>query len=582
MKTRRLLQFTYVFFGLALLLNTGCSKDEDPNTPQPPVAGEEGELEQGAGISEEDLTTFEGEIGILLDARPYVKKGQPVTMVKVTPSNTDFFDSQLLEVDPFTNFASFKLALENLTDEAEETLRNGVDLTIELLDENETTLFTEALNNVLFKENGTQEELRGENVADSNTAVHLKPDTPYFVQLVSDDGEIQTKALDNHPGLVFGEENAVITCIDEYNTFFRYPSLNAEASFASNNLSQQFYFQKHDGEENVYSIISISTNTYLKNNSRNIGLIESNEVSTSDITKTPNFDSLGNEFKFRIKKENNTYQLYAYGADTPLYFYTRTASCSLIGTATIEYERTTLFSSSIFTAEGQNFRIVTTDVEYETESIETWYGEPILPSPENSFKFNSTLTNCTSRDLVQEVGTEVTESTTMSLSWEETIGLTSSVTSTSSVSVSAEAGVDFFGTGGKVSGTVSQELAVSVEVSKSATTAEGQSSTSENIILTARTVTVSPGKQVLAYDAVQTYPDITIPFVQRIKLSGRNSDGVDLTGQELATQTAFGGFTGTITEIGSNSIEITVRGTTTFKQAVDAISEATESDANCN
>jgi hypothetical protein len=100
--------------------------------------------------------------------------------------------------------------------------------------------------------------------------------------------------------------------------------------------------------------------------------------------------------------------------------------------------------------------------------------------------------------------------------------------------------------------------------------------------LTARTITVSPGKQVLAYDAVQNYPDITIPFVQRIKLSGRNSDGVDLTGQELATQTAFGGFTGTITEIGANSIEITVRGTTTFKQAVDAVSEATESDANCN
>jgi hypothetical protein len=564
------------------VLNSGCSKDEDPNPSQPPVNGEEGQLEQGEGISEEDLTTFEGEIGILLDARPYIKKGQPVTLLKVTPVDTDFFDSQVLEVDPFTNFASFKLALESLTDEAEDALRNGVDLTVELLDANETTLFTEALSNVLFKENGTQEELRGQNVADLNTEINLNPDTPYFIQLVNSEGAIEQKALDNEPSLVYGGVPPALCRIDDIAfSYADYPSLNSDANFASNNHSQQFYFQKHGGTQNVYSIISRRTNTYLKVESSSF-LGARYEVATSETPRTANFEALGTAYKFRVQKENNTYQLFAFEAETPLGFTKRERECpSSVGT-TYEYELTTLRSSDNIPDQGQNFRIVTTDVEYETESIETWYGEPILPSPENSFKFNSTLTNCTSRDLVQEVGTEVTESTTMSLSWEETIGLTSSVTSTSSVSVSAEAGVNFFGTGGKVSGTVSQELAVSVEISKSATTAEGQSSTSENTILTGRTVTVSPGKQVLAYDAVQTYPDISVPFVQRLKISGRNSSGVALTGEELATQTAFGGFTGTITEIGANSIEITVRGTTTFKQAVDAISEASESDASCD
>ena len=563
------------------MLISGCSKDEDQNQnpSQPPVNGEEGQLEQGEGINEEDLTTFQGEIGILLDTRPYIKKGQPVTLLKVTPVDTDFFEPQLLEVDPFTNFASFKLALEDLTDGAEDALRNGIDLTVELLDSNETTLFTEDLSNVLFKENGTQEKLRGQNVADLNTEIYLNPDTPYFIQLVNNEGAIEQKALDNEPNLVFGGVSPV--CADQV-PYSGYPSINAEADFASSNHSQQFYFQKHRGSQNVYSIISRRTNTYLKVESSSvIGLGALYEVATSGTTRTTNFEALGAAYKFRIRKENNTYQLFAFEAETPLAFSKRERECTVVA-VTFEYELTTLISVDNIPDQGQNFRIVTTDVEYETESIETWYGEPILPSPENSFKFNSTLTNCTSRDLVQEVGTEVTESTTMSLSWEETIGLTSSVTSTSSVSVSAEAGVDFFGTGGKVSGTVSQELAVSVEISKSATTAEGQSSTSENTILTGRTVTVSPGKQVLAYDAVQTYPDISVPFVQRLKISGRNSSGVALTGKELASQTAFGGFTGTITEIGANSIEITVRGTTTFKQAVDAISEASESDANCN
>lgn len=579
MKAIQFARFAYLCLGLTLVLNSGCSKDEDPNPSQPPVNGEEGQLDQGEGISEEDLTTFEGEIGILLDARPYIKKGQPVALLKVTPVDTDFFEPQLLEVDPFTNFARFKLALEDLTDGAEDALRNGIDLSVELLDENEASLFTEALSNVLFKENGTQEALRGQNVADLNTEIYLNPDTPYFIQLVNNEGAIEQKALDNERNLVFGGVSPV--CLEQA-AYLDYPSLNAEADFASDNLSQQFYFQKHRGTQNVYSIISRRTNTYLKaESSAVIGLGALYEVAASETTRTGNFESLGAAYKFRIRKEGNTYQLFAFEAETPLAFSKRERECTVLQ-VTFEYELTTLISVDNIPDEGQNFRMVTTDVEYETESIETWYGEPILPSPENSFKFNSTLTNCTSRDLVQEVGTEVTESTTMSLSWEETIGLTSSVTSTSSVSVSAEAGVNFFGTGGKVSGTVSQELEVAVEISKSATTAEGQSSTSENTILTGRTVTVSPGKQVLAYDAVQTYPDISVPFVQRLKISGRNSSGVALTGEELATQTAFGGFTGTITEIGANSIEITVRGTTTFKQAVDAISEASESDASCN
>jgi hypothetical protein len=140
----------------------------------------------------------------------------------------------------------------------------------------------------------------------------------------------------------------------------------------------------------------------------------------------------------------------------------------------------------------------------------------------------------------------------------------------------------FFGTGAKVTGSVSQEIELKQEISGSTTDVEGETSSTEKSLTIERTIIVPPGRQVLTYDAIQSYANITVPFVQRIKITGKNSEGRILSGDELATQSAFGGFTGTITEIGRTFIEITVRGTATFDQALDARTSVSESDADCN
>ncbi|MFD2587535.1 hypothetical protein ACFSQJ_11380 [Croceitalea marina] len=564
--------------GLGFALNVGCSSDDSGRLPEVPELPEEGDLIEGDGISEDELETFMGEIGILLDARPYIRKGQPITKLRVTPTDSDYFEPMVLEVDPFTNYASFKFALENLSSEAETALRNGIDLEVDLLDENDNELFKEILENTLFTENGSNVELRGDGVEDLNTEVHLNPDTPYFLQLVTDDGQIESKALDNEPNLVFGDSfaNGICTSALEYQN---YPSLNSEADFSSNNTTQQFYFQKHEGEENVYSIISRHSNRYLAFKSIfAIGFI-SKEVYTSEVNKTDDYTSLSDAYKFQIRKENGTYQLAPYSDDQPFIFKTTTRNCTGLG---IDFE-TTILTSSFTSGAGQNFRFATTDVEYEAQSIETWYGQPILPGAENSFKVNSTLTNCTSAVISQDVGVDLTETKTMSVSWQETIGLTAGATLTTEITVGTKAGVSFFGKGNvEASGEVSVGLELSVEMSKSATNAEEKTTEIGSTIFTKRVVPVNPGKQVLVYDAVQTYPAIRVPFVQRIKITGRNSDQVALTGEELATQSAFGGFTGTITEIGTNSIEITVRGMTTFDNTAEIQLEASETDADCN
>jgi hypothetical protein len=578
MKTKQTI-LTYVCaVGIGLVLLLGCSSDDSGGLPKLPKLSEDGELVISDGISEDELETFEGEIGLLLDARPYIRKGQPIAKVKVTPTDSDFFEPMVLEVDQYTNYASFKLDLENLSSEAETALRNGINLAVDLLDENDNELFKEILENVLFTENGSNVELRGDDAEDLNTEVHLKPDTPYFLQLVSEDGEIEDEVLDNEPNLGLGVDlsNSGF-CLDVQNANDRLPT-RGKADFRNANKSQQFYFQKHEGEDNVYSIISVSTNTYLQTVTDFLNTVTLG-TNTSKINKTANFQSLDDIFKFKIEKVNGSYELKNYSTNRSLAFRTTDVmSCPAGGFNFATYRLTGLVDSS----NGQNFKIVTTDVEYEAQSIETWYGQPILPAAENSFKFNSTLTNCTSAVIEQNVGVDLTETKTMSVSWEETIGFTAGAKLTTEVTVGVEAGVSFFGNGGKVSGEVSVGLELSVEISKSATKAEEMTTETGSTIFTQRLVPVIPGKQVLVYDAVQTYPAIKVPFVQRIKITGRNSDGDSLTGEEIATQSAFGGFTGTITETGSDSIEITVRGVTTFDDTAEIKLEANETDADCS
>jgi len=306
MKTKRTILKYVCAMGLGLVLSVGCSSDDSVNLPELPELPEDGDFIEGDGIGEDELETFMGEIGILLDARPYIRKGQPITKLRVTPTDSDYFEPMVIEVDPFTNYASFKLDLENLSSEAETALRDGINLEVDLLDENDNELFKEILENTLFQENGSDVELRGDGVEDLNTEVHLNPDTPYFLQLVTDDGQIESKALDNGPGIRHGELDGitVFNCLAEITEYSGYPSLNSETDFSSNNTTQQFYFQKHEDEENIYSIISRDTNTYLA--SINIlGFIS--EVYTSEVRRTNNYNTLGDEFKFQIRKENGTY-----------------------------------------------------------------------------------------------------------------------------------------------------------------------------------------------------------------------------------------------------------------------------------
>ena len=583
MKTKITFKTIMTLMMVLLIAAAGCSK-EDPtvDTPNPPSSNPDpsGDFDEtDGGVNEDDLVTFTGEIGINIDAREHFKKGQPVEKVRVTPTNTSFFEEQVLAVDRLYNTAQLKFAVEDISDDMESVLRAGIDLKFDLLDASDSELYSQTIEKVLFKENGNNVGLSAISVEDLNDVVSLNPDIPYFFQLVNDDGSLTTNALDNEDGLAFSDpfDAAFMSIYSKYQEDT--PTLQRDAQFLDSDLSQQFYFQPHD-EKNVYSIVSRATNQYIKSVPF-IGLINTpdTEILRSDVTRTSNVASLGNEFKFRITKEGNQYKLLNYSTGDAHEFYTRLREQSF-SLFTYDTDVTTLASDASY--EGQNFRIVSTQIQYELEDIATWYGDPILPSVKNGFEVNTTLTNCTSETQSQTFQLSVTEQLTFSNSWEETVEVVSSFGGETSVAVEATAEVSFFGNGGSVTGRAEQSFNYSKSISEQNTISEGTSTTEQQEFTSSRTVNVPPRKQTQVYDAVQTYENIVIPYVQEVKLTGTDPNGTIISGQELATQAFFGGITGTITEIGDTFIVMTLRGVAEFENAIEVESNAVESDASCN
>ena len=141
-----------------------------------------------------------------------------------------------------------------------------------------------------------------------------------------------------------------------------------------------------------------------------------------------------------------------------------------------------------------------------------------------------------------------------------------------------------FGNGGSVTGEVSAGLEVSVEASSSSTVGTESSISETNTFFSNRTVTVPAGSASLIYDAYQTYSNVRVPYVKRLRLKGSQNDNGSgsLTGQEIATQLRVTSFSGVITNIGSDFVEITIQGNMYMDNIVDTLTEVQDVAANCN
>ncbi|EDP70802.1 hypothetical protein FBALC1_08583 [Flavobacteriales bacterium ALC-1] len=526
-----------------LIISFGCSKDEDVVGPGT------GDLESLAGITANELENYSGDLGIIVETRSLVKKGYNPSMVIISTGANEGNYDQELDVDPFTNIARLKLSIDDLTENAEDELRNGVSIDIEILDPNGNTITSESYSIMSFTQGNNEIDVDASALEANNLELDFNPSVRYYLQLVNAQGNYGNKVVWK-PGS--GDDGSLRL-------------VERSSSFNQGVTSEQFFVHKYENSDNEFAIYSAITNRYLRIGTSTRTFRQSGAYSYP----STNPDVLGSDLRFIIQKESNG--LYTIRGASDGNVLRRTSSSS-----GINWDTNT-------TGVIQYFKIIALDVNWEVTQLDTEYLQPILPTVDTSFGFNSTLRNCGSGYLEQDIIFENEVVTTYTTAMSETIGFSSRTTSSLDVSVSATAEASFFGNGGSVTGEVSTGLEVSVEAQSESTVSSEESISETNSWSSVRTVRVLPGNASLVYDAYQKYSNVKVPYVKRLRIKGNHSESsATFSGLEIATQLNMTRFTGVITNIGSDYVEVTIQGNMIMDNMVDSQTEVRDVAANCN
>lgn len=531
-----------IVIAVLMVTATSCSDSGGVTGPE-----DSGEIEEVNGISADELEAYEGDLGLIINTRDLVKKGYNPAKVKITTTASQGNYDGELDVDPFTNIAQLKLSVEDLSEGAEAELRNGVGLEIEVLNDANNVITTENYSVISFEENENQINIDASSLDYQFQDLHFKDNMRHYLQPVDANGNYSNIVVWK-PGSDTG-----IRLVEKTSTFNR------------GTTSEQYLFYKFPGEENIFALYSAHTNRYITIGNTTRTFRQSGAYSYPDVSP----GSLADDYRFKIQKEENgLYTIRGVKDNNPLRRFGNGGD--------INWHTNT--SGTI-----QYFRIVALDIDWQSTELNTEYLQPILPSVETSFGFNSTLRNCGSGSLEQQVGIEREVTTTYTSAFSESIGLSSRVTTSVDVSVSATAEASFFGSGGSVTGEVSAGLEVSVEADRTTTVSNEESVSETNTFFSNRTVTVPSGSASLVYDAYQTYSNVRVPYVKRLRIRGSNSESSEfLTGLEIATQLFVTNFSGVVTNIGSDFVEVTIRGNMVLDNIVDTQTEVRDVAANCN
>jgi len=552
---------------------TSCSKDtvtppvDEIGNPDNPMEPGDGEIESGEGIDLEEVEKDNGEIGLYINARDIVKKGYKASFADImVTATTGNFNATDLIVDEFTNLARLQLEIDELAEEQEVELRDGVDILVTIKDESKNILESKPFTKTSFTDNPSELNMEGTGLDDLNDIVKFRNDKIYFIQLYDPDGKEIIGSPNNSPKAneMSGIEGILLTNISQIEY-----SKEEERFYG-------FFFEEIPGQPGVFGIGARDENrklyTYIQTaNSPNSSIGRLNTQTRknhadnggdTDITR----ESLSN-YRFRIEK-----------AGQGLYTIT-----SLFNDQKIRYqpEIDQRFHATN-TGTPSYFRIISLDIDWNLEELDTRFSKPILPPSSTSAAFNSTLRNCSSGELVQTVGQETTLTYTSTTAWEETMSVSTRDTYSVSATVSAEVEGSFFGNAATYGVEVSGGYEFSKDVTTINTISGGHSSSESITFSTERSITVPSLRATQVADLYQTYSNIKVPFVKRFRIRGDfQEDGSALNGDEILTLFNFNGFSGVITEIGLDYIEVTIRGTNTIENLFDTRTSADNVEPNC-
>ena len=542
-----------------LTITISCSSEGSTDMPPSDMDGDGvGQIIETDGqITEDDFEKFAGELGMIVNTRNIAKKGYSPATAEIEIEATLGAYSQTVTIDPITFMGQVRISNEGLSAEAVKELEDGVAVTITISDGNGTVIISESLSIVVFRANPEPKELNVTDLQETEVSsmVVLKEDTPYYIQSVDDDGRPLENAARVNPFAGFANimtrsSNPKFTGVDEEPDFI-------------------FNFVPFPGEPNTYAIkiqadgrfFSIANGIAIQGQNVDAPRL-SIFTDFADVLDRPNVEN----YKFIIRKvSEGVYNI-----------------LSKPGERVLRVRRGIGFIADGNSAdEVVSIRIISNSLDWSAEDIGTTFLSPILSAPGTDFGANSTLTNCGTGELSQTVGNNEEVSSTNSVGWEERFSLTTSARTSVSTTVGTEFEAGFFGNTANYNASVTAEAEVSASMtSESSFSGDFEKGITETIFFQ-RTVTVPPGRASLVYDVAQIYDNTRVQFVQRFRLRATES-GNSLSGEELRSQLQFSRFSGVVLQIGSDFIDITVKGTLTLGKVLSAKSEVQDVEANCS
>ncbi|GAB2496376.1 hypothetical protein [Algoriphagus taiwanensis] len=542
--------FTSYLIGISLLFAFSCTDPVEPDTTP-------GTIQEGQGISESDLETYEGEVGLVLNLRELARKGWKPTEAEFELQTSGEVLRKAVPVDEFGYLAVLKFPVKDLSPAQRTQLTNGVKITVNVKDQANEPILTKAdLGTLSLLSNLTPIAINAASLPDTEEVSNyaLLGGTGMYVQKVNNQGVPQTGAMRWNRDPFFGNTMTV----------------SSNTTFSGNQPDFVFNFTPVPGQKNTFYIQLASSGEYL-------------QIAETFYAKEPpvrihfapvnsgrkNLNGLSNSvlasFQFRIQKVGEgRFRL----IDHRNRQIREAAGVGL--------------TVNLSGAKEVLWRFVAKEIEWSAQPIATSVLEPVLPKATSGFSFNSTLTNCSGGQLQQTVGADFSEERTTTVGWAESI----SVNNTKTVSVSSTVGVTisapFFGVRSSLSASVTTGFEWSHSVTSESSQYESQTTTKRESYFSSRVITVPPRSASLVYDAYQYYENVRVNHVQRIRISGKNERGRALTGAEIRTLFAFSNFNGVINSVEENSVVVTIMGFTILDKFMDTQSKVQEVPPRCN
>lgn len=490
------------------------------------------------GFSEGDLTTNEGTVGMFVDVRELARRGYDPRRVSL-----EFIDafadlSGEIDVDRRTSVATFQRSRTEFTESELSTLGSGVDVTVRVFDDRGDELENQTFSVPVDSSNRFFEIET--NRPRRFPPVTLDPNTPYLLQAIAPGSSVD--------GYLYKLRTSTI---DESQPFWRPITYANDFNIedVTNLPLYSFYFEEAGSN---LQWLKLDDTVVDPGNELYVGLGGDDYLYTFDGANS--FDAYSpNDIRMRVEQDEDgllRIDPLPIGQNTRLELLTTQGGENLVGISDT--------GSSAYIP----VRAIAADVEWDVEFLGTEFNPPILPPAQLDFATRTTIENCSDATLSQTVGQKesYTRSTTMSTS--ESLELFSSSTETTSVTTSVEVGGAFKGLGASAAVEATEEW--SYTTSETTTSSNTFSATDSKTIevFSERTVTVPPNTAIEAYDAVATFDNVRLPFVKVVRVRGnRTASGAALTGEQIVTQLVTSQFGGVITNVRSDYVDVTIRGT---------------------